>query len=372
MRNIFAQSRRTAPPKWNAHGCPSKPRSGKIDWISVEATCLLGFCLLVLVAMLIGVGEPTATARRSTDPSIGVREIVSLSAGRSEVAIRYIDRCLIWNPQTDDASSIWLPASEHHIAALAGSSRAPEIFIGRADGWLTLIDISSQVPLWEGVDIDDAPTHAIFSPDGTTIAVATNAGRLILLDAKTGALRWEFNCGDSPLMTACFSSEGDRIFTVSDGSKLIAVDTRSGQLDEVLSDDITRPSSLAASDDGRTLAIGTFGGRVILWDLIAERECYNAEHSSTAILAVHLDPQSEKLIYSTTSGTIGALSLDGGHRRIWIGDHAEAVPSIVIQDEALITGSFDGEIRTWSRPPAGPFGSGADFTSSQTLAPQTL
>lgn len=372
MRNFVAQSRQTAPLKRISPSRPSQPRSGKIDWLSVEATCLLGFCLLVFVAMLIGVGEPTAAARRLTDPSVGVREIVSLSAGRPEVAIRYIDRCLIWNPQTDDARSIWLPASEHHIAALDGSPRAPEIFIGRADGWLTLIDIPSQVPLWDGVNIQDAPTHAVFSPDGATIAVATNTGRLILLDAKTGALRWEFNCGDSPLMTACFSSDGDRIFTVSSGSKLIAVDTRSGQLAEVLSEDIVRPSSLAVSDDGRLLAIGTFAGRVILWDLIAQRACYNAEHSSTAILAVHLDPHSEELIYSTTSGTIGALSLDEGHPRIWIGDHAEAVPSIVIQDEALITGSFDGEIRTWSRPPAGPFGSGAGFSSSQALAPQTL
>ena len=372
MRHIFAHSRQTATLKRNSDRIPSKPRSGKVDWISVEATCLLGFCLLVFVVMLIGMGEPSAAGRRSTDPDIGVREIVSLSAGQPEVAIRYIDRCLIWNHQTDQARSIWLPASEHHITALAGSSVAPEIFIGRADGWLTLIDLPSQVPLWKNVDIGDGPTHSIFSPDGATIAVTTNAGRLILLDAKTGALRWEFNCGDSPLMTACFSNTGDRIFTVSTGSKLIAVDTRSGQLDEVLSDDVTRPSSFSVSDDGRYLAIGTFGGRVILRDLIADKECYNAEHSSTAILAVHHDPRSEELIYSATSGIVGAIALDEGHQRTWIGKHSEAVPSIVIQDDALITGSFDGEIRTRSRSPAGRFTNGTTFASSQTLAPQAL
>lgn len=372
MRHMAHSLRQTMPLKRDSHRRPTKLRAGKIDWISVEATCLLGFCLLVSVVMLISVGDPVAASRRSTDPAIGVREIVSFSTNRPEVAIRYSDRCLIWNPHTDRARSIWLPASEHRITALAGSPVEPRILIGRADGWLTLIDLPSQTPLWEGIASEGTPTHAIFSPDGATTAIATNTGQLVLLDTKTGNPRWKFSSGDTPLMTACFSAEGDRIFTVSAGSKLIAVDARTGQLADVLVDCLVRPSTLDVSRDGRYLAVGTFDGQILLWDLIAKQESYRAEHSSTAILAIHLDPRGEELIYSTTSGTVGAVTLDDGHQRTWIGEHHESVPSIVIQEDGLVSGSFDGEIRTWSRSTAGTFTNGTPFASSETLAPQAL
>ncbi|WP_405651663.1 helix-turn-helix domain-containing protein [Streptomyces sp. NBC_00019] len=108
-----------------------------------------------------------------------------------------------------------------------------------------------------------------FAPDGKTLAVVdieAGGDQITLLDAATGRTQRTIDPGPRSLLTLAFSPDAHTLATASGSSGLVKTwDTRTGQLEDTFSLS-AQVSSLAFTPDARTLAASTARG-VRLWDL---------------------------------------------------------------------------------------------------------
>ncbi|MGI5196094.1 WD40 repeat domain-containing protein [Streptomyces sp. CA-288835] len=144
---------------------------------------------------------------------------------------------------------------------------------------LAIVDIEGTVRIWHlstgalhTVHTDhDRPVRAVaFAPDGRTLAVVHNEDRggdqLTLLDATTGRTQHTIKTSAWSSLSLAFSPDGHTLATASGYSGLAKTwDARTGQLRDNLSVS-TQVASLTFSPDGRTLATSSARG-VQLWDL---------------------------------------------------------------------------------------------------------
>ncbi|MER6110195.1 nSTAND1 domain-containing NTPase [Streptomyces hirsutus] len=108
-----------------------------------------------------------------------------------------------------------------------------------------------------------------FTPDGRTLAVVTieaDGERVTLLDAATGRTQRTIEPSTRSPLSLAFSPDGHTLATVGSGNGLVKTwDARTGQLQDSFRVN-GEVESLAFSSDGRTLAVSSARG-VQLWDL---------------------------------------------------------------------------------------------------------
>ncbi|MFD0209925.1 PQQ-binding-like beta-propeller repeat protein [Streptomyces hirsutus] len=116
----------------------------------------------------------------------------------------------------------------------------------------------------------DQPVRTVaFTPDGRTLAVVTieaDDERVTLLDAATGRTQRTIEPSARSPLSLAFSPDGHALATASSGNRLVKTwDARTGQLRDSFRVN-GEVESLAFSSDGRTLAVSSARG-VQLWDL---------------------------------------------------------------------------------------------------------
>ncbi|MEU9917868.1 helix-turn-helix domain-containing protein [Streptomyces sp. NPDC051001] len=148
-----------------------------------------------------------------------------------------------------------------------------------------------------------------FAPDGHTLAVvdiATGGDRITLLDTATGRTQRTIDPGPRSLLTLAFSPDGYALATASGSSGLVKTwDTRTGQLEDAFSVS-AQVSSLAFTPDARTLAASTVRG-VQLWDLATSQSRTTLPARSPGTVA--FSPDGRTLAIGTGS-SVGLWNLD--------------------------------------------------------------
>ncbi|KKD06417.1 WD-40 repeat-containing protein [Streptomyces sp. WM6386] len=148
-----------------------------------------------------------------------------------------------------------------------------------------------------------------FSPDGHTLAVVdieTGGDRITLFDAATGRTQRTIDPGPRSLLILAFSPDGHTLATASGSSGLVKTwDTRTGRLEDTFSVS-TEVSSLAFTPDARTLAASTARG-VQLWDLATSQSRITLPARSPG--AVAFSPDGGTLAIGT-GGSVGLWNVD--------------------------------------------------------------
>jgi WD40 repeat protein len=127
-------------------------------------------------------------------------------------------------------------------------------------------------------------------------------------------------------------------------------DAETGELGKTFHGPALVGQEVALSDDGRWMAVGSFQGPVLLWDIEAERE--------VAVLKGHLDrvtcaaiaPETRRIATGSADHTIRIWDLQSGLPVRTLRGHAKEVTSITFAPDGhhLISASRDTTVRVWS------------------------
>ncbi|MFF5494247.1 helix-turn-helix domain-containing protein [Streptomyces aquilus] len=117
--------------------------------------------------------------------------------------------------------------------------------------------------------VQGALDGAVFSPDGTRLALVGRDGSVRIWHLATGALRIARTGHDQPVRTVAFTPDGRTLAVVRitpAGERITLHDAATGHLRRAIDPGTTAPLTLAFSPDGHTLATGSPRG-IQLWDL---------------------------------------------------------------------------------------------------------
>ena len=137
------------------------------------------------------------------------------------------------------------------------------------------LDDASPVPLWPGSSV----TYQAYSPDGTTLALASNFPReVLLIDAATRQRKGVLTGHSARVWTLAFAPDGRHLAMATGdwGSPARSGKVHLWDLDKptaptVVAQDIPLAFAVAFSPDGKTLAYGGWGDAIALYDIAAGR-----------------------------------------------------------------------------------------------------
>ncbi|MFD3314597.1 PQQ-binding-like beta-propeller repeat protein [Streptomyces sp. NPDC058694] len=147
-----------------------------------------------------------------------------------------------------------------------------------------------------------------FTPDGSTLAVVDikdGGDQVTLLDTATGRTQRTIKPSRPSTMSLAFSPDGHTLATASSSGVVSTWDRRTGRLQDSFSAS-GEVASLAFSPDGRTLAAGSVRG-VQLWDLATSQTRITLPTRSLA--AVAFSPDGQTLAIDTGS-SVGLWNVD--------------------------------------------------------------
>jgi WD40 repeat protein len=116
-----------------------------------------------------------------------------------------------------------------------------------------------------------APTAAAISPDGRTIVIGTQNGRVSFIDLATGAARTGAGGHSRSESNVVYAPDSRTVATTGQDNKLIIWDPRTATPAEVLTGPAVQAGGAAASADGKTLLTASLDGVVLEWDLSGDR-----------------------------------------------------------------------------------------------------
>ncbi|WP_435984123.1 CHAT domain-containing WD40 repeat protein [Terrabacter sp. LjRoot27] len=201
-----------------------------------------------------------------------------------------------------------------------------------------------------------------FSPDGTQVAAGSNLPSVRVWGVADGTLRQEFEA-QAPVLGVCFSRGGDFVASVAQDGVVRVWALASGE--QVLEMDHTGPVSCASfSRDMTLLATGSARGLVRIWD-VGTGEPVAAPHRDLAnayavrpITSVALSGgvsafsrTAFSLAVADTSNVVHVWDVRSGERLLSV-HQSEPICSVALSHDGqlLATGGAHGQIGLWNVP----------------------
>ncbi len=194
---------------------------------------------------------------------------------------------------------------------------------------------------------DDAEC-AVFSPDGRTLVSASDDGTLKLWDASSGKLMRTLIDNSSNATRPQPRPEGRAIISGRDDSTIAFANASNGSVMGLEDDDLKHIEFAAFSPDGRTIASVSAGGTVLLWDA-ANGSLIKTLGGNCQINIVAFSPDGRTIASGSDDGTVKLWNVSCGSL---IGDLAAGsadVESVAFSPDGrtLAAGADDGNVTQW-------------------------
>ncbi|MGZ6617649.1 MAG: WD40 repeat domain-containing protein, partial [Solirubrobacteraceae bacterium] len=116
-----------------------------------------------------------------------------------------------------------------------------------------------------------APAAAAISPDGSVVAIASQAGQLSFVDPATGTAHPGARAQYRAVKSLTYSPDGNLVASTGNDNRVIVWDSRTKRPSEVLTAPAEHVQDVAFSPDGHTLYTSSLGGILLAWDLTGKR-----------------------------------------------------------------------------------------------------
>ncbi len=217
----------------------------------------------------------------------------------------------------------------------------------------------------------DRVRAAVFSPDGTLIATASEdqAAGAMLWDASNGKRIRQLLGHGSGVTGVSFSPDGKRLATASSDGTARLWDTASGALLATLRGHTHTVTSATFSPDGTLVVTASYDHTARVWNAESGDELFPLNGHSDFLSSAVFSPDGRMILTASYDKTARLWAAgDGAVIAIFAG-HTESVYGAGFSPDgsSVVTASADGTARTWQATESGPLEE-RRFTSGEIYA----
>ena len=239
-----------------------------------------------------------------------------------------------------------LTGSHWNRAALLGTEG-----LGELTGCVELSNaaITGRDPVEFMIQSASSPARSIgFSPDGTLLAVAFEAGVEIVDVIQERSIR-RLSGHTATVQAVAFSPDGALLATASDDGTARVWDVASGAVRATLEGHGGALWGVAFSPDGALLATASDDGTARVWDVASGAVRATLEGHGGGVTAVAFSPDGALLATASADGTARVWDVASGAVRATLEGHGDGVGAVAFSPDGalLATASDDGTARVW-------------------------
>jgi len=268
----------------------------------------------------------------------------SLASGSDDKTVR------LWRLDTGKEFRSWTERSTIESVAIAPDGKT----LAAAQHW--------QIQLWDiatgrairSISVREAHPEALnwmaWAPASATLVSSGNDPSICLWDAVTGKQVPSFIGGTEAEAAPVFSADGQTLAVASDATvKLwsMASGKEIGSLRNLNKKHLV--SSVGFAPDGKTVAAGTRGGAVWIWETTTGKQVHVLKGHQAAVTAVAFAPDGKSLVSTSTDATVRLWDVGTGKELHTLRGHKGHITSLAFAPDggAFATGSGDTTVLVW-------------------------
>ncbi len=190
-----------------------------------------------------------------------------------------------------------------------------------------------------------------FSPDGKTLATASQDRVIKLWDTTTWRERTSLIGHTDKVWGVSFSADGSKLATASLDDTVRVWDAMSGKELMILRGHRAWVRTVKFSPDGKLLASGSWDFTIKLWDVATGREARTLTGHANSVYAVAFSPDGRRLASGGDDQTIRIWDVATGKQLTALHGHTGKIRQVFFTpDGKTLISSTDNETRIWRTP----------------------